>query len=79
MVVRNLGVQITTKYRSGNEKHVFLEHESISDVLINEAFYMYGVITYMGFVVKNRKSMVLAFEVCLFLFLSQAPSLDLIF
>ena len=62
LVIRELGVQLVTRYRSGRERHRFLEHAEIMDVVINEGITFQRVVFYMAFVVRDADRLVLAFE-----------------
>jgi hypothetical protein len=63
LVMQDLGVQLTTKYASGKETHVFIDKSKITSVFINEGITLYNVIYYMCFVVQEKDKMVLAFRV----------------
>ena len=62
LVIRELGVQLVTRYRSGRERHRFLEHAEIVDVVINEGITFQRVVFYMAFVARDADRLVLAFE-----------------
>ncbi|CBJ31445.1 glycosyltransferase [Ectocarpus siliculosus] len=62
LVVRELGVQVTTKYVDGREKTTFLDKAKIKAILINEGITMHRVVFYLAFVVAGRDKMVVAFE-----------------
>ena len=62
VVMRGLGVELRTRYRSGSERHRFLQHAEIADVIINEGITFQRVIFYMAFVVHDADRLVLAFE-----------------
>ncbi|CAM9274697.1 unnamed protein product [Laminaria digitata] len=62
LVVRELGVQVTTKYVDGREKSTFLDKAKIKAILINEGITMHRVVFYLAFVVTGRDKMVVAFE-----------------
>eukprot|EP00903_Cladosiphon_okamuranus_P007051 g6854.t1 len=62
LVVRELGVQVTTKYVDGREKSTFLDKAKIKAILINEGITMHRVVFYLAFVVAGRDKMVVAFE-----------------
>eukprot|EP00904_Undaria_pinnatifida_P009414 jgi/Undpi1/5602/HiC_scaffold_2.g00878.m1 len=62
LVVRELGVQVTTKYVDGREKSTFLDKAMIKAILINEGITMHRVVFYLAFVVTGRDKMVVAFE-----------------
>ena len=40
MVIKNIGIQIKTTYKSGREAVKFVDHMSIADIIINEAITM---------------------------------------
>ncbi|CAB1119135.1 unnamed protein product [Ectocarpus sp. CCAP 1310/34] len=62
LVVRELGVQVTTTYVDGREKSTFLDKAKIKAILINEGITMHRVVFYLAFVVAGRDKMVVAFE-----------------
>jgi hypothetical protein len=62
--VRELGVQLQTKYFSGKERHVFIDKKRIKSIIINEGIASFSVIFYMAFVVDRNDKMILAFPVC---------------
>jgi hypothetical protein len=60
--MKGLGVQLTTRYRSGRKSIVLLEADQIDSVIINEAIAMHRVIFYLAFIVKGKDSLAVAFE-----------------
>jgi hypothetical protein len=62
-VVRDMGVQLTTKYFSGHEKHRFIEKEKIRTVIVNEGISFGNFLFYLAFVIKGNDKMIIAFEV----------------
>lgn len=62
-VIRDLGVELETKYCSGKQRHVFLDKSKIKSIIINEGITWGRVVFYMAFIVEGRDRMVLAFEV----------------
>jgi hypothetical protein len=63
LVMQDLGVQLTTRYRSGKETHTFIDKSKITSVIINEGITLYHTIYYMSFIVQEKDKMVLAFRV----------------
>jgi GPI-GlcNAc transferase complex, PIG-H component len=59
--MRGLGVQLTTRYRSGSQSIVLIEADQIDSVIINEAITMHRVIFYLAFIVKGKDSLAVAF------------------
>lgn len=62
-VVRDMGVQLTTKYFSGLEKHKFIEKEKIRNVIVNEGIKFGDIKFYLAFVIRSSDEMIIAFEV----------------
>jgi hypothetical protein len=62
-VVRDMGVQLTTKYFSGREKHKFIEKEKIRNVIVNEGIKFGDIKFYLAFVIRSSDEMIIAFEV----------------
>ena len=63
LVMRNLGVQVGTRYYSGRERKVFIERQRIESVIINEGIQTWAIFYYMAILVKGQERMVLPFEV----------------
>lgn len=63
LVVKELGIQLERKYFNGKVRHVFVDINRLQSVLINESFHRCSVLFYLCFQVKDRKTLVLAFEV----------------
>jgi hypothetical protein len=69
-LIRNVGLQLTTRFESGRTTERFIEWSRIKHVVINEAFYRMSVIYYLVFVVESdtandaKQQLVLAFGVC---------------
>eukprot|EP00953_Heterococcus_sp_UTEX-ZZ885_P026294 14217-Heterococcus_DN1.PRE.6 len=61
-IMRGLGVQLITRYRSGSQSVVLLAVDRIDSVIINEAITMQRVIFYLAFIVKGKDSLAVAFE-----------------
>jgi len=61
-VIRELGVQLATRYYSGNESHLFIEKTTIKAIIINEGIKSFGIIFYMAFIVKGKQKMILSFQ-----------------
>lgn len=62
-IIRELGVQIQTKYYSGKQTQLFIDKKRIKSVIINEGIKSFSVLFYMAFVVDKNKKMILAFQV----------------
>jgi GPI-GlcNAc transferase complex, PIG-H component len=60
--MRGFGVQLTTRYRSGNQSVVLIEADQIDSVIINEAITVHRVIFYLAFIVKGKDRLAVAFE-----------------
>ena len=39
-VVKNIGIQIKTTYKTGRQAVQFVDHKSVADIIINEAITM---------------------------------------
>lgn len=63
LVMRNMGVQVGTRYYSGRERKVFIERQRIESVIINEGIQTWAIFYYMAILVKGQERMVLPFEV----------------
>lgn len=63
LVMRDLGVQVGTRYFSGREKKQFIERDSIECIVINEGIQTWTVFYYLAILVKGKERMVLPFEV----------------
>jgi phosphatidylinositol glycan class H protein len=57
-----MGVQLTTKYFSGLEKHKFIEKEKIRNVIVNEGIKFGDIKFYLAFVIRSSDEMIIAFE-----------------
>jgi len=62
LVIRQLGVQLTTKFYSGKEDSQFIDNSKIDAVILNEGITCGDIIFYMAFIVKNKQKMVVAFK-----------------
>ncbi|KAJ4454933.1 putative phosphatidylinositol glycan; class H [Paratrimastix pyriformis] len=62
LIVRELLVQVRTRYWSGQETTEVLDAHQIEDVIINEGITMHQVIYYLAFVIKGNSKLVLAFS-----------------
>jgi len=62
IVIRDLGVQLETKYRSGKQTHLFIDKRRIKSIIINEGIKSYNFIFYMAFIVEGNNRMILAFH-----------------
>ncbi len=63
LVVRGLGLQISSKLYSGKEKKVFIEKKKIESIIINEGVQAWSILYYMAILVKGKEKMILPFEV----------------
>jgi hypothetical protein len=63
LVMRDLGVQVGTRYYSGRERKVFIERQRIESIIINEGIQTWAIFYYMAILVKGQERMVLPFEV----------------
>jgi hypothetical protein len=63
VVIRDLGVQLETKYYSGKQTHLFIEKRIIKSIIINEGIKSYNFLFYMAFIVEGNSRMILAFNV----------------
>jgi len=61
-VIRELGVQLETKYSSGKRSFLFIDKAHIKSIIINEGIKSYGFIFYMAFIVEGQDKMILAFQ-----------------
>eukprot|EP01116_Phalansterium_solitarium_P001977 TRINITY_DN11838_c0_g1_i1.p2 TRINITY_DN11838_c0_g1~~TRINITY_DN11838_c0_g1_i1.p2 ORF type:complete len:212 (+),score=72.20 TRINITY_DN11838_c0_g1_i1:1177-1812(+) len=52
LVIRELGVQLQTRYYSGAVTHRFVDKKRIRAIVLNEAVKSYAVIFYMAFIVE---------------------------
>jgi hypothetical protein len=43
IIVKNIGIQIKSTYKSGKQAVQFVDHKSIADIIINEAITMVSV------------------------------------
>lgn len=62
LVMRDLGVQVGTRYYSGRERKVFIERQRIESIIINEGIQTWAIFYYMAILVKGQERMVLPFE-----------------
>jgi len=62
IVIRDLGVQLETKYASGKRTHRFIDKRTIKSIIINEGIKSYNFIFYMAFIVEGNNKMILAFS-----------------
>lgn len=63
LVMRELGIQVGTRYYSGRERKLFIEREKIECVAINEGIQTWMIFYYLAIIVKGQERMVLPFEV----------------
>jgi len=64
MVIRDLGIQTSTKTVSGAEHKQFHDISRIRDFIINDHVTFYYVRQYCGFLVENEKELVVPFKNC---------------
>lgn len=62
MIMQDLGIQLTTTTLMGTKRHTFIDRGRITDVVINEGITMCRVIYYMGFIVDDKQSIILAYN-----------------
>jgi len=62
LVIADVGVQLQTKYYSGNVKNFFLDTEKIQDVIINEGITANDIFFYLSILVEDYGSMITPFE-----------------
>jgi GPI-GlcNAc transferase complex, PIG-H component len=55
-VHRGLGVQLSTRFRSGSTRHRFIDIASIEAVVLNEGIQLFTVLFYMAFIVCELPS-----------------------
>ncbi|XP_031558006.1 phosphatidylinositol N-acetylglucosaminyltransferase subunit H-like isoform X2 [Actinia tenebrosa] len=55
-VVKNIGIQIKTTYKSGKQALKFVDHKSVADIIINEAITMHKVIFYVAILTRNSEN-----------------------
>ncbi|KAL6068126.1 hypothetical protein QOT17_008372 [Balamuthia mandrillaris] len=69
LVMRDLGVQLTTKLYSGAQSRQFIEKELLESVFINEGLVTYQILYYLALKLKGHNRLVLPFQVpfCCFL------------
>ncbi|XP_076128225.1 phosphatidylinositol N-acetylglucosaminyltransferase subunit H-like [Alosa pseudoharengus] len=53
LIIRSLGVQVSSSFASGRECTSFIEMSKIKDIVINEAVHMHRVIYYLCILVKD--------------------------
>ncbi|TNN32227.1 Phosphatidylinositol N-acetylglucosaminyltransferase subunit H [Liparis tanakae] len=53
MVIRSLGIQLSSSYASGRETTTFIEMSKIKDIVINEAIYMQQIIYFLCVLLKD--------------------------
>jgi hypothetical protein len=63
IVIRELGVQLETRYHSGKQTHTFIDKQKIKSIIINEGIVCYDIVFYMAFIVEGKNKIVLAFQV----------------
>lgn len=61
LMVRDLGVQLTTTYHNGRTRCEFVDLSTIQSVILNEGITMQRVVVYLAFLVHGRSTMVVAF------------------
>ncbi len=66
LVIRDTGVQLTKRYFSGKEKHMFIDKTHVKSIFINEGYRHFSYIFYMAFQIQGHDKLVLAFEVCFY-------------
>uniref|UniRef100_A0A6B2LLF0 Phosphatidylinositol N-acetylglucosaminyltransferase subunit H conserved domain-containing protein n=1 Tax=Arcella intermedia TaxID=1963864 RepID=A0A6B2LLF0_9EUKA len=62
LVIRDLGVQINTKYYSGGGTSEFIDRKKIKSIIINEGITMGDIIFYMAIIVRKKEKMVIVFK-----------------
>ncbi|KAL6059814.1 hypothetical protein QOT17_013967 [Balamuthia mandrillaris] len=63
LVMRDLGVQLTTKLYSGAQSRQFIEKELLESVFINEGLVTYQILYYLALKLKGHNQLVLPFQV----------------
>ena len=63
LVVRDLGIQVSTRYRCGLNNSQFIDRGRIADVIINEGIRHLQVVYYLAIVVTGETNMIVAFSV----------------
>ncbi|XP_068433549.1 phosphatidylinositol N-acetylglucosaminyltransferase subunit H isoform X2 [Clinocottus analis] len=53
IVIRSLGIQLSSSYASGRETTTFIEMSKIKDIVINEAIYMQQIIYHLCVLLKD--------------------------
>lgn len=71
-VVHEHGVQIERTWYSGARTRVFVDLESIESIIVNEGFRMHQVVYYMVIIVRGKEKLLLPFEVCVCVSLSES-------
>jgi len=61
-VMRGLGIQLETVYRSGKAVQHFIEKKQIKDVIINEGIKSYKIVCYICILVEGQDKMTIAFH-----------------
>lgn len=64
LVVRDLGIQVSTKTYSGKETKVFHDISRIRDCVLNEYVTFWYVRQYLAIIIENEKQMVVPFRNC---------------
>jgi hypothetical protein len=62
LCVRNVGVQVKTRYLTGRLRSQFIDCSKISDIIINEGINMLQVKFYLAIIVEGQDRMVVVFE-----------------
>ena len=60
--MQGVGVQVRTKYANGSSSSRFIDCARISEIIINEGFYLMQVKFYLAVIVENEDQLVVVFE-----------------
>ena len=63
LVIRDLGVQIRTKYIFGRTRTKFIDASLIGDIFINEGLHLEQVLYYLAILVRGKTDLEIIFEV----------------
>ena len=63
LVVRDLGLQVQTRYYGGTQRTRFIDRAHVADVILNEGITFQSVIFYMAVVVEGQDRLLVVFEV----------------
>lgn len=62
IVMRDVGIQMVTRYWGGKETFSFVETNKIQAMVINEGFHQMSVIAYLAFILEDGNEMALGFK-----------------